>query len=198
MGNRFREMPQYRSLIRAHGVIAAIVFLFIVPTAILTLRFHNKNYRRAQRIHIWLQILTLLLTTVVFALPFFAVGPKRSITNPHHGIGLAIYIMVLVQFFGGWWVHRSEKGRRRLYTSLKAMVSQSPSAGLRNILTKSASSLAWTRHCAPWSGADTSWANALRISRRTFCTIRISSFCSNCHVFYLRLYEGTAVRQRIR
>jgi len=122
MGNRFREQPQYRSLIRAHGIIAAMVFLFIVPTAIMTLRFHKSNYRRAQKLHIWLQILTLLLTTVVFVLPFFAVGPKRSLTNPHHGIGLAIFILVLVQFIGGWRVHKGEKKRKKLYTPLTAMV----------------------------------------------------------------------------
>ena len=123
MGNRFREMAGYHSIIRAHGVIAAIVFLFIVPTAIFTLRFHTKNTRRAIRVHIWLQILTVLLTTVVFVLGFFAVGQKRSLTNPHHGIGLAIYVMVLAQAIGGWWVHRKDKKRKKLYTPLTAMVS---------------------------------------------------------------------------
>lgn len=123
MGNRFREMPGYRSLIRAHGVIAAIVFLFIVPAAILTLRFHRRNTGRAIRIHIWLQILTVLLTTVIFVLGWFAVGPERSLTNPHHGIGLAIYVLVLAQAIGGWWVNRKERKRKKLYTPLKAMVS---------------------------------------------------------------------------
>lgn len=99
-----------------------MVFLFIVPTAIITLRFHRKNHRRAQKLHIWLQILTLLLTTVVFILPFFAVGPKRSLTNPHHGIGLTIFILVLVQFIGGWRVHKREKKKKMLYTPLTAMV----------------------------------------------------------------------------
>ena len=123
MGNRFREMSGYHSLIRAHGVIAAIVFLFIVPAAILTLRFHSRNTRRAIHIHIWLQILTVLLTTVIFVLGWFAVGPERSLTNPHHGIGLAIYVLVLAQTIGGWWVNRKERKRRTLYTPLTAMVS---------------------------------------------------------------------------
>lgn len=123
MGNRFREMPGYHSLIRAHGVIAAIVFLFIVPTAIFTLRFHTRNTRRAIQIHICLQILTVLLTTVVFVLGWFAVGPKRSLSNPHHGIGLAIYILVLAQTIGGWWVNRRDRKRRTLHTPLTAMVS---------------------------------------------------------------------------
>ena len=123
MGNRFREMPGYYSIILAHGVIAAIVFLLIVPTAIFTLRFHTRNTRRAIRIHICFQILTVLLTTVVFVLGWFAVGPKRSLSNPHHGIGLAIFVLVLAQTIGGWWVNRRDKKRKTLYTPLTAMVS---------------------------------------------------------------------------
>ncbi|KAL8818325.1 MAG: hypothetical protein Q9191_007966, partial [Dirinaria sp. TL-2023a] len=122
MGNRFREMPQYRSLIRAHGIIAAIVFLLLVPTAILVRRFHKRNYRLALRIHVWLQILTVLLLTTAIILSFISVGPRRNLTNPHHGIGLAIYVLVLVQFFGGWWIHRKERSRRMLYLSMKVML----------------------------------------------------------------------------
>ena len=122
MGNRFREMNGYHSLIRAHGVIAAIVFLFIVPSAIFSLQFATKNTRRAIRIHICLQILTVLLTTVIFILGYFAVGPKRSLSNPHHGIGLAIFVLVLLQAVGGWWVNRRNKKSKKLYTPLTAMV----------------------------------------------------------------------------
>ena len=123
MGNRFAEVPQYLSLIRAHGIIAAIVFLFVVPTAIFINRFHNRNPYMALRLHIWLQIITLLLTTVIFILGFFAVGHQRSLTNPHHGIGVAIYVLVLVQFIGGWWVHSREKRKRLMYIPLKLVVS---------------------------------------------------------------------------
>ena len=122
MGNRFAQQPGYHNLIRAHGVIAAITFLAIVPAAILIVRFYGRNPRWALRFHIWLQISTVLLTTVVFVLGWLAVGPSRSLTNPHHGIGLAIYVLVLFQFFGGWWVHRKEKMKRRLYEPLKVMV----------------------------------------------------------------------------
>ena len=76
----------------------------------------------ALRYHIWLQIITVLLTTVIFVLGWIAVGPKRSLTNPHHGIGLAIYVLVLFHFIGGWWVHRREKNTKRLYEPLKVMV----------------------------------------------------------------------------
>jgi len=122
MGNRFREQPRYHDLIRAHGIIAAITFLGIVPAAIFILRFYGRNPRWALRFHIWLQILTVLLTTAVFVLGWFAVGPGRSLTNPHHGIGLAIYVLVLFQAIGGWWVHKREKMKRRVYEPLKVMV----------------------------------------------------------------------------
>ncbi|KAI9735673.1 MAG: hypothetical protein M1834_001689 [Cirrosporium novae-zelandiae] len=111
MGNRFKSVAQYHSLIIGHGVIAAIVFLGIVPAAIMIAKFYHRNPKMALRIHIWLQIMTLLLTTVIFMLGYFAVGPKRSLTNPHHGIGLALYLMVIVQFISGWFVHRSEKNK---------------------------------------------------------------------------------------
>lgn len=124
MGDRFAELTQYHSLILGHGVVAAITFLIVVPSAIFFARFHVRNPVRALRVHIWLQILTVLLTTVVFVLGFIAVGPERSLTNPHHGIGLALYVMVLFQFIFGWWIHHRERGKRRLFIPLKLMVNR--------------------------------------------------------------------------
>lgn len=119
MGNRFKDLPQYHNLIRGHAVIAAITFLFIVPAAILTVRF--SQHRRAIRVHVWLQILTVLLSTAVFSVGWLAVGPERSLTNPHHGIGLAIYVLVFAQAIGGWWIHRKAK-TTRISDTFKAMV----------------------------------------------------------------------------
>lgn len=124
MGNRFFSMNGYHSLVEAHGIIAAITFLGIVPTAIILARFLGRSPQLALRMHIWLQITTLILTTVVFILGNFAVGPKRSLTNPHHGIGVAIYVLVIVQVFGGALVHRRGKGRSRLRLPLKVMLHQ--------------------------------------------------------------------------
>lgn len=125
MGNRFKDLKQYHTLIRGHGVVAAITFLGIVPAAILIARFYGRNPYWALRLHIWLQVLTLLLSTVVFVLGFMAVGPERSLTNPHHGIGLAIYVLVLWQVINGWWVHKREKNKRRRHFPLKIMVRKS-------------------------------------------------------------------------
>ena len=101
MGNRFRDLPQYHSLIRGHGIVAAITFLGIVPAAILIAKFGQRNPGLSLKLHVYLQILTVLLTTVVLILGWFAVGPERALTNPHHGIGVAIYVLVMVQFLWG-------------------------------------------------------------------------------------------------
>lgn len=100
MGNRFATVPQYHSLVTGHGVLAAITFLFLIPIAIMYVRFHPDR-RRGRRIHAYIQVLSVGLATVVFILGFFAVGPSRSLTNPHHGIGVAIYVLVLLQAIGG-------------------------------------------------------------------------------------------------
>ncbi|KAK5627540.1 hypothetical protein RRF57_003255 [Xylaria bambusicola] len=113
MGNRFSTLKEYHSLITGHGVLAAITFLFIVPGAIMFVRFHPDR-RRGRRIHAYLQVFTVLLATVVFILGFFAVGPSRNLTNPHHGIGVAIYVLVLTQAIGGSMVRKIFKKSLRL------------------------------------------------------------------------------------
>ncbi|KAI1755542.1 hypothetical protein F4782DRAFT_488905 [Xylaria castorea] len=113
MGNRFSTVTQYHSLVTGHGVLAAITFLFLVPIAIMFARFHPDR-RRGRRIHAYLQVLSVGLSTVVFILGFFAVGPSRSLTNPHHGIGVAIYVLILTQAIGGSWVRKIYKKSLRL------------------------------------------------------------------------------------
>ncbi|KAJ4416409.1 hypothetical protein N0V82_006751 [Gnomoniopsis sp. IMI 355080] len=118
MANRFSTLPQYHSLIKAHGIIGAIVFLFIIPAAVFYARFYTRRPGYAIRFHAYLQILAVLLTTAVFILGWFAVGPERSLTNPHHGIGVAIYTLILIQIFGGWII-KNIRGR-----SLRVMLHQ--------------------------------------------------------------------------
>ncbi|KAI1423592.1 hypothetical protein F5Y12DRAFT_756845 [Xylaria sp. FL1777] len=113
MGNRFATIPQYHSLVTGHGVLAAITFLFLVPLAIMYARFHPDR-RRGRRIHAYLQVLSVGLATVVFILGFFAVGPSRALTNPHHGIGVAIYVLILTQAIGGSIVRKIFKKSLRL------------------------------------------------------------------------------------
>ncbi|PKX89699.1 uncharacterized protein P174DRAFT_515739 [Aspergillus novofumigatus IBT 16806] len=123
MGNRFRDMPQYRTLIIAHGVIATIVFLGLVPISVLIIRYYSRwSPFWAFKLHVWFQVLTLLLSTVVFVLGWFAVGPERSLTNPHHGIGLAIYVMVIFQVLWGYLVHKIESKRKRYHVPLKLVI----------------------------------------------------------------------------
>ncbi|KAL4898180.1 hypothetical protein BDV59DRAFT_166343 [Aspergillus ambiguus] len=123
MGNRFRDMPQYHTIIVAHGVIATIVFLGLVPLSVLIIRYYSRwSPFWAFKLHVWCQVLTLLLTTVAFVLGWFAVGPERKLTNPHHGIGLAIYVMVVFQVFWGWWLHRVESKRQRYHVPFKLVI----------------------------------------------------------------------------
>ncbi|KAF2109240.1 hypothetical protein BDV96DRAFT_652094 [Lophiotrema nucula] len=124
MGNRFRNMAGYHGVVKGHGILAAITFLFIVPFAILMARFYHRNPRTALRLHIWLQIMTVLLSTAVFILGFEAVGTRRSLTNPHHGIGVALYTLVMAQALGGCIIHRREKGKERYKLPLKLMLHQ--------------------------------------------------------------------------
>ncbi|CAD0093278.1 unnamed protein product [Aureobasidium vineae] len=124
LASRFSALPQYHRLVIGHGVVAALVFLLIVPSAIFVARFYYRNPRLALRLHIYLQILTVALVTVVLILGWFAVGPERSLSNPHHGIGVALYTLVLIQFFGGALIHRIEKGKSRWKIPLKLMLHQ--------------------------------------------------------------------------
>lgn len=118
MGNRFSTLTQYHSLILAHGVLAAIVFLFLVPIAILYARFYTRRPGYAIRYHAYLQILSVLMTVCLFILGWFAVGPNRSLTNPHHGIGVAILALILLQIVGGRLI-KNIRGR-----SLRVMLHQ--------------------------------------------------------------------------
>ena len=140
MGNRFRDTPQYYTLILAHGVIAAFIFLGLVPMSVLLIRYSSfRDPFWSFRLHVWIQVLTLLLTTVVFLLGYFAVGPRRSLTNPHHGIGVAIYVMVIFQVVWGWYVHKSERKRRRPDIPLKLVVSANKANILDPLISRSLS-----------------------------------------------------------
>ncbi|CAO2657639.1 Nn.00g037650.m01.CDS01 [Neocucurbitaria sp. VM-36] len=124
MGNRFRNMIGYKAIVTAHAILAAIAFLLVVPAAIFMARFYHRNPRTALRFHIWLQILTVLLSTAAFILGFQAVGRERSLSNPHHGIGVALYTLVMVQALGGSVIHKLEKGKERFKIPLKLMIHQ--------------------------------------------------------------------------
>lgn len=105
MGNRFSTVAQYHTLIKGHAIIGIITFLFIIPISVMIVRFHSNRTGKAVRYHAYLNVIAVLLATVVLVTGWFAVGPHRSLTNPHHGIGVAIYTLVLLQIIGGRLVH---------------------------------------------------------------------------------------------
>jgi hypothetical protein len=47
--HQFSTMPQYFNIIEAHGILAAITLLFIVPFAVLFPRFYTGDTRLAVR-----------------------------------------------------------------------------------------------------------------------------------------------------
>lgn len=109
MGNRFSTLDQYHTIILAHGVLAAIVFLGIIPLSVMLRRFYITPYTTTR--HSQLNIFAGLLLLVVFILGNLAVGPERSLTNPHHGIGVAIFLLFILQLLGGTLVRSIKKWR---------------------------------------------------------------------------------------
>ena len=124
MGNRFKDLPEYHTLIIGHGALAAITFIGIVPIAIFLAKYGSDwpGGRVSFKLHVYLQIIAVFLATVVLVLGWFAVGPERSLTNPHHGIGVAIYTLMLVQFIYGSLMYRRERKRRAPPTKLPLAV----------------------------------------------------------------------------
>ncbi|KAG6001714.1 hypothetical protein E4U21_003892 [Claviceps maximensis] len=111
MGNRFATLPQYHRIVLAHAIMAALIFLLLVPVSVMLARFYSREPGHAIVYHAQLHILSGLLLLAVFILGFFAVGPERNLTNPHHGIGLAIFVLFLLQLVGGRLVSHITKLR---------------------------------------------------------------------------------------
>ncbi|EXA38624.1 hypothetical protein FOQG_03854 [Fusarium oxysporum f. sp. raphani 54005] len=119
MGNRFSTLTQYHGLVLAHAVLGTIIFLFLIPFSVMTARFYSRRPGWAIKYHGQLNVFSGLLLVPLFILGYFAVGPERSLTNPHHGIGVAIFTLFLVQLMGGWIVRRVAKS-----VSLRIMIHQ--------------------------------------------------------------------------
>lgn len=111
MGNRFSTLPQYHRIILAHGIMGALIFLLFVPVSVMLARFYSREPGYAIVYHAQLQVFSGLMLLAVFILGFFAVGPERSLTNPHHGIGVAIFVLFILQLIGGRLVRHITKLR---------------------------------------------------------------------------------------
>ncbi|TWU73517.1 hypothetical protein ED733_002613 [Metarhizium rileyi] len=111
MGNRFATLPQYHRIVLAHGIMGALIFLLLVPVSVMLARFYSREPGYAVVYHAQLQVFSGLLLLAVFILGFFAVGPERSLTNPHHGIGVAIFVLFILQLVGGRLIRHITKLR---------------------------------------------------------------------------------------
>jgi len=184
MGNRFAGEPLYLHIVTGHGVMAAITFLFIVPAAIMIARFHHRNPILALRMHVWLQIITIFLATVVLVLGWFAVGPARSLSNPHHGIGVAIYTLILFQAIFGAWVRHHESKRVRDHIPMKLMVISSAIGdcnGITNLNTASSSSRA--SHCAPCHCSSCTRTDSVRFTEVPLRPVHSLGYVPACIIF---------------
>lgn len=85
----------------------------------MTARFYASRPGWAVKYHAQVNILAGLMLIAVFILGYFSVGPERSLTNPHHGIGVAIFTLFLIQLVGGRLIRRITKAR-----SLRIMIHQ--------------------------------------------------------------------------
>ncbi|GAB0138208.1 hypothetical protein EsDP_00006449 [Epichloe bromicola] len=111
MGNRFATLPQYHRIVLAHGIMGAFIFLLFVPASVMLARFHSREPGYAIVYHAQLHVLSGLMLLAVFILGFFAVGLERNLTNPHHGIGVAIFVLFVLQLVGGRLVRHITKLR---------------------------------------------------------------------------------------
>src|SRR5699024_3761789 len=102
-----------------HGIMAAIVFLLLVPVSVMMARFYSSRPGYAIAYHAQIHNFAGLMVLVVFILRLFDVGPERNLTNPHHGIGVAIFVIFILQLVGGRLVRHITKLR-----SLRIMIHQ--------------------------------------------------------------------------
>lgn len=111
MGNRFATLAQYHRIVLAHGIMGAFIFLLFVPASVMLVRFYSREPGHAIVYHAQLHVFSGLMLLAVFILGFFAVGPERNLTNPHHGIGVAIFVLFILQLVGGRLVRHITKLR---------------------------------------------------------------------------------------
>lgn len=91
--------------------MAALIFLVLIPAAVMVTRFHHRRPGTSTIIHAQLAVFAGLLLLATFMLPFFAVGPERALSNPHHGIGVAIFVLFILEIIGGRLVRHINKLR---------------------------------------------------------------------------------------
>ena len=113
----------------------------------------------------------MLLSTAAIILSFQAVGRERSLSNPHHGIGVALYTLVMVQALGGSVIHKLEKGKERYKIPLKLMVRPTSSTTLHQ-LTQIASSMVRSGDCAPRNCPSPTWIDLVRFTEGPFHIVR--------------------------
>jgi len=98
-------------LIIAHAVFASLAALFVVPSAILMARY-LRGSPSWYRLHSGLNLVTAIFIIIVFALGTRAVGSgghgsqfSGTGADTHHQLGLAVFLIVMVQTILGLAAH---------------------------------------------------------------------------------------------
>ncbi|KAL7274245.1 hypothetical protein RUND412_002858 [Rhizina undulata] len=106
MGARHAGDRRYHVLIVVHAVFAALACLLFIPIAIFCARFFmaGPKHQRAVYGHVGLHIASIIALTIAFITGWFAVGAADWGKNPHHLIGLTLYIAIILQALLGAFV----------------------------------------------------------------------------------------------
>jgi hypothetical protein len=96
--------------------LACIAALFTLPIALLAGRYLRQDYRWC-KIHIIFNSITILLIIIVFGLGMGAVSTAHlgtQFNGPysdfHHKLGMAVFVVVLLQGILGFFAHRTKMG----------------------------------------------------------------------------------------
>jgi len=105
------EWSLHDKLAIAHALFACIAVLFTMPVALLAARY-LRHGPRWFKVHVIFNTITVLLIILVFGLGVGAVASQDqgtqfngSQSDLHHKVGLAVFIIIMAQFFLGIWAH---------------------------------------------------------------------------------------------
>ncbi|KAM0719834.1 hypothetical protein Q7P37_003969 [Cladosporium fusiforme] len=100
------------TIILAHGVMAALVFVGLLPIGGILIRV--ASFTGLLWVHAALQILGFILYIVAFAMGVILAMNSGYLSEAHPIIGIVLLVLLFVQPLGGWLHHRAFKkhGRR--------------------------------------------------------------------------------------
>lgn len=98
------------SLWQIHGALASLAWAVATPLAVVTTQvkelFHGNKTWNWFRVHLYLNVASILMTLASFAIAVFVFvrtnRPHFSRDQPHHTVGLAVFVLASAQVMGGF------------------------------------------------------------------------------------------------